>query len=97
MNGTQARWRVQCFGQVQRVGFRDTARRLARRQGLTGWAENRPDGSVVLEAQGGISQLRSFFMQLKSQPHFHIGKARIAVLPLREEEKGFRVRREGGL
>ena len=95
MNGTQARWRVQCFGQVQRVGFRDTARRLARRQGLTGWAENRPDGSVVLEAQGGISQLRSFFMQLKSQPHLHIEKADISILPIQSYERGFQVRSSG--
>ena len=39
-------------GQVQGVFFRASTRDEARRLGLTGWAENCPDGSVRAEAQG---------------------------------------------
>ena len=54
--------RVQLFvrGRVQGVFFRASARREARRLGLTGWVKNRADGSVELLAEGeedGIKEL----------------------------------------
>ncbi len=96
-NGTpaQARWRVRFTGQVQHVGFRYTALYLARNLYLTGWVENLPDGSVLLEAQGGTAQLRKFLIRLKSQPHLHIEKADISILPFRKWERGFRIRADG--
>ena len=92
MSGTQARWRIQCYGQVQHVGFRYTALYIAKKLYLTGWVENLPDGSVLLEAQGAVSQLRKFLIQLKSQPHLHIEKADISILPIQPYERGFQVR-----
>ena len=88
------RWRIQCFGQVQHVGFRYTAMYIAKKLYLTGWVENLPDGSVLLEAQGGVSQLRKFLIRLKSQPHLHITEARITELDIRPWERGFRVKAE---
>ena len=46
------RARVLVSGRVQGVFFRDSARRLARRLGLSGWIRNRPDGRVEAEFQG---------------------------------------------
>jgi len=92
LKGTQARWRVHCSGQVQHVGFRYTAMYLAKKLYLTGWVENLWDGTVLLEAQGGTAQLRKFLIQLKSQPHLHIEKADIELLPLQPYERGFQVR-----
>ena len=89
----QERWRVQCFGKVQHVGFRYTAMYLAKPLYLTGWVKNLSDGSVLLEAQGGTAQLRKFLIQLKSQKHLHIEKSTIAVLPLQPYERGFHVQR----
>ncbi|MBP7188213.1 MAG: acylphosphatase [Ruminococcus sp.] len=40
------------YGNVQGVGFRWKARRLAERYGISGWVENLPDGSVEMEAEG---------------------------------------------
>lgn len=92
MNETQARWRILCFGQVQHVGFRYTAMYLAQKLCLTGWAENLPDGSVLMEAQGSASRIRKLLIQLKSQPHLHIERAEITMLPIQPEERSFRVR-----
>jgi acylphosphatase len=44
-------------GEVQGVGFRWAVQRQASRLGLTGYAENLPDGSVRVEAEGDPDRL----------------------------------------
>ncbi len=44
--------RVIYSGRVQGVGFRATARALARRAGVTGWVRNLPDRRVELVVEG---------------------------------------------
>ena len=44
--------RVVVSGDVQGVFFRDSARREARRLGVTGWIRNRPDGRVEAHLEG---------------------------------------------
>jgi acylphosphatase len=39
-------------GLVQGVFFRDSLRRVAVREGVTGWVENRPDGAVEAVFEG---------------------------------------------
>ena len=46
------RRRVVIRGHVQGVFFRDSARRLAERGGVTGWVANRPDGAVEAVFEG---------------------------------------------
>ena len=53
-------------GEVQGVGFRWAVQRQAGRLGLTGYAENLPDGSVRVEAEGDperLDQLEAFLRQ----------------------------------
>jgi acylphosphatase len=53
-------------GEVQGVGFRWAVQRQASRLGLTGYAENLPDGSVRVEAEGDpdrLDQLEAFLHQ----------------------------------
>jgi acylphosphatase len=53
-------------GEVQGVGFRWAVQRQAGQLGLTGYAENLPDGSVRVEAEGEpghLDQLESFLHQ----------------------------------
>jgi acylphosphatase len=53
-------------GEVQGVGFRWAVQRQAGRLGLTGYAENLPDGSVRVEAEGEpdrLDQLEAFLHQ----------------------------------
>lgn len=44
-------------GEVQGVGFRWAVQRQAGQLGLTGYAENLPDGSVRVEAEGDPDRL----------------------------------------
>jgi acylphosphatase len=46
------RRRVIVRGLVQGVFFRDSARRLAQRYGVSGWIANRPDGAVEAVFEG---------------------------------------------
>jgi acylphosphatase len=46
------RRRVVVHGLVQGVFFRDSMRRLAERHGVSGWARNRPDGTVEAVFEG---------------------------------------------
>ena len=84
------------YGEVQFVGFRFTASRLAKKLGLTGFVENLPDGSVIAEAQGKPSLLRKFLITLKSQPHIHITKYKVSIIDTVENESRFSVAPEHG-
>ena len=46
------RRRVVIHGHVQGVFFRDSLRRLAERERVAGWAENRPDGALEAVLEG---------------------------------------------
>ena len=95
MSNHRSRWRMQFYGKVQFVGFRYTARLLARELELSGWVSNLPDGSVLLEAQGDTAKLRKLLIRLKSQEHFHIEKTTIRVLPMQPDKLQFCVRQAG--
>lgn len=65
MSGAQ-RLRAVVKGEVQGVGFRWSVQRQAHELGLTGYAENLPDGSVRVEAEGDpdrLDQLEAFLHQ----------------------------------
>lgn len=53
-------------GQVQGVGFRVTARDIAKRLNLMGTVQNLPDGSVKIVVQGLEDQLDLFLQTLTS-------------------------------
>jgi acylphosphatase len=55
-------------GNVHGVGFRATARFFAQELGLTGTAQNLPDGTVELFAQGSKERLQQFIDKLNK--HF---------------------------
>lgn len=62
------RLRAVVRGDVQGVGFRYGVRRLAHELGLTGFAENAPDGSVRIEAEGSSEHLDQLEAFLRSGP-----------------------------
>ncbi len=58
------RRRVFYSGRVQGVGFRFTARDLARQFPITGWVRNLPDGRVELLAEGAEAEVQAFLARL---------------------------------
>jgi acylphosphatase len=77
---TRRHWRV--YGAVQGVGFREFTRRAARQNALAGYAHNRPDGSVEVEAEGTPEALRRLHQALQSGPPY------ATVREVREEAAG---------
>jgi acylphosphatase len=66
MTGSEMRLKAVIKGEVQGVGFRWAVQSQAGRLGLTGYAENLPDGSVRVEAEGRpdrLDQLEAFLHQ----------------------------------
>jgi acylphosphatase len=53
------RKRVMISGEVQGVFFRDTCRRIALRQGVTGWVRNLPDRRVEAVFEGPVEPVQS--------------------------------------
>ena len=52
MTGQTVRRRVVVHGRVQGVFFRESARREASRQGVSGWVRNTPEGTVEAVFEG---------------------------------------------
>jgi acylphosphatase len=62
------RYRVLISGRVQGVFFRDTCRRLAEQNGVSGWVRNLPDGRVEAVFEGPDEQVRSLVDWAQSGP-----------------------------
>lgn len=67
------RLQLHFVGEVQGVGFRWTARKVATDLGLSGWVRNEPDGSVSMELQGPSAYLAQYFTLFdRSYAHYPI-------------------------
>lgn len=60
--------RVVVTGQVQGVFFRDSARREARRHGVTGWVRNRHDGAVEAVFEGEPDAVAALVLWCREGP-----------------------------
>jgi acylphosphatase len=49
---------LKIYGRVQRVFFRDSTRRRAKKLGLVGWVMNQTDGTVEVVAEGDEEKLK---------------------------------------
>jgi acylphosphatase len=79
-------------GRVQGVGFRYSLRERARSRGVSGWAANRPDGTVEAVLEGEDERVDSLVGWCRNGP----GGAAVKGVRAREEEprgeRGFEVR-----
>ena len=88
-----ARVRAEVRGRVQGVGYRFSALREAARLGLTGWVRNEPDGSVLLEAQGGLERLDALLEWCRRGPAgARVTKVHVEELSDIEGEGRFEIR-----
>jgi acylphosphatase len=62
------RRRVVVHGRVQGVFFRDTARRQAESRGVSGWASNRPDGTLEAVFEGEPDAVESILRFCREGP-----------------------------
>ncbi len=79
------------FGNVQLVGFRFTAKMKADRFSISGFARNKSDGSVYIEAEGHSKHLERFVKWCEKGPMF----ARVKRVEIKEGElkkfSGFKI------
>ena len=79
-------------GQVQGVGFRYTARRLATRYAVDGFVRNLPDGRVELVAEGLPAEVGAFVDDLRRTMQSYVRDCDIHRAPASGEFEGFEIR-----
>ncbi len=83
------RYRITFYGRVQNVGFRLEVSEMAKKLGLTGFAENQKDKSVLVEVQGQFDKIKFLVAFMKSLKRIVIKNVDIKRLPLDFTEIGF--------
>ena len=84
---------VHYSGNVQGVGFRATAVRIAGRFAVTGWARNVLDGRVELLAEGAEPEVERFLKALRDSWSDCISNEDIQSLPASGKYKYFDIAR----
>jgi acylphosphatase len=70
------------YGRVQGVGFRFYAQQKAQELNISGFVQNRPDGSVYIEAEGEETQLQAFINWCQAGPQWaRVLELKIADMP----------------
>lgn len=64
------RLEIRIYGNVQGVFFRYLAFRRSQEMSINGFAQNEPDGSVYIEAEGEEEKLKEFLEWCKKGPKF---------------------------
>ena len=88
---SEVRKHIVFYGRVQGVGFRYTAKYLARSLELTGWVKNDWDGTVIMEVQGREQLINKLLTGLNHSRFISIEWMDTKEIPL-EEERSFDVK-----
>ena len=83
----EKRYEIIFSGIVQGVGFRYEAWLIAKKLGLTGFAENLPTGDVRMEVQGPDNKITHLLKCMRSIRRIHIENTVMKESPLKEEEE----------
>lgn len=79
-------------GRVQGVGFRWTAKTIARGYEVTGWVRNLPDGRVEMKLSGEADEVDGFIEAIEeSDLRAHIRKVDVSVIPPIPGTQGFEI------
>lgn len=83
---------LRIHGRVQGVWFRDSVRRIATEHGVSGWAENLPDGSVEVVLEGEPDAVRAVAAFCREGPvHAQVDDVDERQVPV-EGVRGFEIR-----
>ncbi|TMN23686.1 acylphosphatase [Lentibacillus cibarius] len=79
---------VTVSGRVQGVGFRYSAQQQAKNYQLTGWVQNKADGTVELEVEGDEQRVHAYLRALEKgfSPFIRVENMEVN---LNENEKGY--------
>ncbi len=91
-NVLQTRQLVYFSGQVQGVGFRYTAQRVAAGFPVGGYVRNLADGRVELVVEGDAGEVHAFVRELSQVMSSYIRHADVHTLPPTGEFTGFEIR-----
>jgi acylphosphatase len=70
-------------GEVQGVFYRDTCRRLAGQQGVSGWVRNLPDGRVEAVFEGDPDSVERMVRWARRGPsHAHVTETAVSDEPV---------------
>ncbi|OAI53597.1 hypothetical protein AYO44_04185 [Planctomycetaceae bacterium SCGC AG-212-F19] len=89
--GAPAGRMVYYTGDVQGVGFRATAERIARDYPVTGWVKNLSDGRVQLLAEGPADAVQAFLQAVRTRWKDNIKKEDAKEQPVSGKYKNFTV------
>ena len=81
---SEVRKHIVFYGRVQGVGFRYTAKYLARSLELTGWVKNDWDGTVTMEVQGREQLINKLLTGLNHSRFISIEWMDTKEIPLEE-------------
>ena len=81
------RYRVFFSGLVQGVGFRYETWLVAKKLGLTGFADNMPDGRVCVEVQGPKNRIQYLISYMKSHKRICVENVEVFEMELKEENE----------
>lgn len=83
---------IKYSGRVQGVGFRFTAERLAKANGVNGYVKNLSDGRVAVVAEGEEKLLEGFLNALEIEMERCLDNKNLEWLPPTGEFKRFEIR-----
>jgi acylphosphatase len=78
-------------GEVQGIGFRFTANRLAGRYSVTGFVRNLPDGNVEMLIQGSEQDIRHCIAEIQDSFRGYIRNTKTDSVPPNPSYTNFRV------
>lgn len=88
----QVRYLLTLEGRVQGVGMRNFAQSQAVMLGLSGWVQNREDGSVQIGVQGEEEAVARFLGLLRQGNYWiRVDSLNAVPLPVLERQEGFRI------
>lgn len=89
---------IYVYGRVQGIGFRRSVQIQADALGLSGYAENLPNGNVHIVVQGNEHEIEQFISWLKSSPGFtSVDEVKVQNRKVFEPLQGFNIMRENNI
>ncbi len=85
------RYRVRYHGYVQGVGFRMTSVAQARGLGVHGFVRNEPDGSVMMDVEGPLGDVKELMRRIQTAMNGNIEDTQVEDMPPRGIDGGLRI------